>query len=41
MKRSLFRAAVSAGVFTALLAAPAYSQTTFHKYVALGDMLIR
>ncbi len=39
MKRSLFRAAVSAGVFTALLAAPAYSQTTFHKYVALGDSL--
>jgi hypothetical protein len=39
MKRTLFRAAVSAGVFTALLAAPAFSQTTFHKYVALGDSL--
>jgi lysophospholipase L1-like esterase len=39
MKRSLFRAAVSAGVLALLLAAPAYSQTTFHKYVALGDSL--
>ena len=39
MKRTLFRAAVSAGVFTLLLAAPAYSQTTFRKYVALGDSL--
>jgi lysophospholipase L1-like esterase len=39
MKRTLFRAVVSAGVFTALLAAPVFSQTTFHKYVALGDSL--
>jgi lysophospholipase L1-like esterase len=39
MKRSLSRAAVSAGVFTALLAAPVFSQTTFRKYVALGDSL--
>ncbi len=39
MKRTLFRAVVSAGAFTALLAAPLFSQTTFHKYVALGDSL--
>lgn len=39
MKRSIFRAAVSGGVLALLLAAPAYSQTTFHKYVALGDSL--
>ena len=39
MKRTLFRAAVSAGAFTVLLAAPVFSQTTFHKYVALGDSL--
>jgi hypothetical protein len=39
MKRTLFRAAVSAGVFTALLTSPLFSQTTFHKYVALGDSL--
>jgi hypothetical protein len=40
MKRSLFRAAVSAGVLALLLAAPAYSQTTFHKLVGVGDSLI-
>jgi lysophospholipase L1-like esterase len=39
MKRTLFRAAVSAGVFTVLLAAPVFSQTTFRKYVAIGDSL--
>ncbi len=39
MKRTLFRAAISAGAFTVLLAAPVFSQTTFHKYVALGDSL--
>jgi len=39
MKRTLFRAAVSAGVFTVLLAAPGFSQTTFRKYVAIGDSL--
>jgi lysophospholipase L1-like esterase len=39
MKRTLSRAVVSAGAFTALLAAPAFSQTTFRKYVALGDSL--
>ena len=39
MKRTFFRAALSAGVLALLLAAPAYSQTTFRKYVALGDSL--
>jgi lysophospholipase L1-like esterase len=39
MKRMLFRAAVSAGVLTVLAASPLFSQTTFHKYVALGDSL--
>jgi lysophospholipase L1-like esterase len=39
MKRMSFRAAVSAGVLTALAASPLFSQTTFHKYVALGDSL--
>lgn len=39
MKRTMLRAGVSAGVFTALLAAPVFSQTTFRKYVALGDSL--
>lgn len=39
MKITLSRAVVSAGAFTALLAAPAFSQTTFRKYVALGDSL--
>jgi lysophospholipase L1-like esterase len=34
-----FRAAVSAGVLTALAASPLFSQTTFHEYVALGDSL--
>jgi lysophospholipase L1-like esterase len=39
MKRTLLRAAVS-GAFVALLfATPAFSQTTFRKYVALGDSL--
>lgn len=40
MKRTLSRAAVSAGVFTALIAAPGFSQTTFHKFVGVGDSLI-
>ena len=40
MKRMLFRAAVSAGAFTALLAAPLFSQTTFRKLVGVGDSLI-
>lgn len=35
----LFRMAASGGALLALLAAPAYSQTTFRKYVALGDSL--
>jgi lysophospholipase L1-like esterase len=35
----LFRAALSAGVLTAFAASPLFSQTTFHKYVALGDSL--
>jgi lysophospholipase L1-like esterase len=39
MKRTLFRAAVSAGAFALLVTSPAFSQTTFHKYVALGDSL--
>jgi lysophospholipase L1-like esterase len=39
MKSMLFRAAVSAGVLTALAVSPLFSQTTFHKYVALGDSL--
>jgi lysophospholipase L1-like esterase len=39
MKRSLFRAAVSAGAFTALAASSLFAQTTFRKYVALGDSL--
>src|SRR6266545_1666782 len=39
MKRMLFRAALAAGVVTALAASPSFSQTTFHKYVALGDSL--
>jgi lysophospholipase L1-like esterase len=35
----LFRTAASGGALLALLAAPAYSQTSFRKYVALGDSL--
>jgi lysophospholipase L1-like esterase len=38
MKRTL-RAAASAGALTALLVSPLFSQTTFRKYVALGDSL--
>lgn len=37
--KKLFRAAASGGALLALLAAPVYSQTTFRKYVALGDSL--
>jgi hypothetical protein len=40
MKSMLFRAAVSAGVLTALAASPLFSQTTFHKFVAVGDSLV-
>jgi lysophospholipase L1-like esterase len=39
MKTTFFRAAVSAGAFALLVTSPAFSQTTFHKYVALGDSL--
>jgi lysophospholipase L1-like esterase len=39
MKRMLFRAAAGVGVLSALFASPLFSQTTFHKYVALGDSL--
>lgn len=35
----LFRTAAAAGALLALLAAPVYSQTSFRKYVALGDSL--
>jgi lysophospholipase L1-like esterase len=37
--KKLFRTAASGAALLALLAAPAYSQTTFRKYVALGDSL--
>jgi lysophospholipase L1-like esterase len=37
--KKLFRTAASGGALLALLAAPVYSQTTFRKYVALGDSL--
>lgn len=37
--KKLFRRAASGGALLALLVAPAYSQTTFRKYVALGDSL--
>ncbi|HEY3171901.1 MAG TPA: SGNH/GDSL hydrolase family protein [Thermoanaerobaculia bacterium] len=40
MKSMLFRAAVSAGVLTALAASPLFSQTTFHKFVGVGDSLV-
>ena len=40
MKRMTFRAALSAGVLTALVASPLFSQTTFHKFVAVGDSLV-
>ena len=40
MKSMLSRAAVSAGVLTALAASPLFSQTTFHKFVGVGDSLI-
>ncbi|PYQ64547.1 MAG: hypothetical protein DMF54_13850 [Acidobacteria bacterium] len=40
MKRMTFRAAVSAGVLTALAASPLFSQTAFHKFVAVGDSLV-
>jgi hypothetical protein len=36
----LFRAVVSAGAFTALLAASLFAQTTFRKFVGVGDSLI-
>jgi lysophospholipase L1-like esterase len=35
----LCRAAAGVGVLSALFASPLFSQTTFHKYVALGDSL--
>jgi lysophospholipase L1-like esterase len=37
--KKLFRTAASSGALFALLSAPLYSQTTFRKYVALGDSL--
>ena len=37
--KKLFRVAASGGALLVLLAAPVYSQTTFRKYVALGDSL--
>jgi lysophospholipase L1-like esterase len=37
--KKLFRTAASGGALVALLAAPLYSQTSFRKYVALGDSL--
>src|SRR6266496_2323794 len=40
MKRMTFRAALSAAVLTALAASPLFSQTTSHKFVAVGDSLI-
>lgn len=39
MKRMPFRAAVSVATLSALFASPLFSQTTFHKYVAIGDSL--
>lgn len=39
MTSRLFRTAAAAGVLLAFVAAPVYSQTTFRKYVALGDSL--
>ena len=39
MKKMGFRAAVGAATLSALFASPLFSQTTFHKYVALGDSL--
>lgn len=39
MKTNLFRTAATGAALLALLAAPVYSQTTFRKYVALGDSL--
>jgi hypothetical protein len=39
MKTKLFRTAAAGVALLALLAAPVYSQTTFRKYVALGDSL--
>jgi lysophospholipase L1-like esterase len=39
MKGSHFRASAGVAVLSALLASPVFSQTTFHKYVALGDSL--
>ena len=37
--KKLFRTVTSGGALLTLLAAPVYSQTTFRKYVALGDSL--
>jgi lysophospholipase L1-like esterase len=39
MKRKFFRGAAGAALFSTLFASPLFSQTTFHKYVALGDTL--
>jgi lysophospholipase L1-like esterase len=39
MKRMLFRAVVLAGALAASLPPTLHAQTTFHKYVALGDSL--
>lgn len=39
MKKMGFRTAVGAATLSALFASPLLAQTTFHKYVALGDSL--
>jgi lysophospholipase L1-like esterase len=39
MKRMPFRAAFGIAALSALLASPLLAQTTFHKYVAIGDSL--
>ena len=39
MKRMPFRAAAGVAALSALFASPLFSQTTFHKYVAIGDSL--
>ncbi|MDQ5870966.1 MAG: SGNH/GDSL hydrolase family protein [Acidobacteriota bacterium] len=39
MKTTLFRTAATVGGLLALFATPGYAQTTFRKYVALGDSL--